>query len=85
MAKNAVPGGKRFSTLVPGGDVTDTDDRWDWVEHSDNGIIDAWNDLSNADRRTEVGATLYSRAVQFYYVPLDLSRYALKTEDDDVP
>ncbi|NNE92588.1 MAG: hypothetical protein HKN23_13155 [Verrucomicrobiales bacterium] len=84
LAKNAVPGGKSFSDLVAG-DVTDTDDRWKWVTDADQGILDAWNDLSNANRKTEVGATLYDRAAQFHYVWFGLSRYALKTEDDDVP
>jgi hypothetical protein len=85
LAENAVPGGKSFSVLVPSGDVTDTEDRWRWVVDTDQGILDAWNDLSITNRRSEVGATLYGRAEQFHYVWFGLSRYALRTEDDDVP
>lgn len=54
MAKNSIspiPGGKDFLDVVPGGDLTNFDDRWRWIETD---MLPKWLAFSPAERVTLV-------------------------------
>ncbi len=43
LSDSPVPGGKNFCDSVPGGDLTDFDDRWKWIVQE---MLRQWNQMS---------------------------------------
>ena len=73
LAQNPVLYGPSFSALEPGGDIGDTDTRWDWVSRTytsdvNTGIFPLWLHTSDTSRLYDVEQPLLTRALQFSYV-----------------
>jgi len=68
-AKNPVPGGETFQTVVPDGDLTLFAQRWQWIDHPDDGMIRLWGDMATADRTSHVAVPLVTRAKLFADAP----------------
>jgi hypothetical protein len=55
MSRSPIPGGKPFSEVVPGGDVTDFNDRWKWIEDD---MLPKYQQLTPAECSTLVNQPL---------------------------
>ncbi|MBK1883950.1 hypothetical protein JIN85_16140 [Luteolibacter pohnpeiensis] len=77
LAENVMkPDGERFTVAVPTGDLSDTDDRWKWIDDTaagtPNGIIGAWKAAGRAGQRALVSKTLRVDSERFTQVPAAL-------------
>lgn len=77
LAENVMkPNGDRFTVAVPGGDLSNTADRWRWIDDtaagSPNGIIGAWKAAGRAGQRALVSKTLRVDSERFTQVPAAL-------------
>jgi hypothetical protein len=67
------PNGDRFTVAVSSGDLSDTADRWKWIDDtptgSPNGIIGAWKAAGRSVQRTLVSKTLRIDSERFTLVP----------------
>lgn len=55
VAQSPIPGGKPFTEVVPGGDITNFVDRWKWI---DKDMLPAYQQLTPADRTTLINEPL---------------------------
>lgn len=100
LAENIMkPNGDRFTIAVPGGDLSDTADRWKWIDDgvadSPNGIIGAWKAAGKTRQRALVSGNLRADSERFTQVPAWLratvgvfpnERGGMQVNDDlDVP
>ncbi|NBB79542.1 MAG: hypothetical protein GVY36_08875 [Verrucomicrobia bacterium] len=65
MAENPIPGGNDFRDVVPGGDITDFVDRWEWIDDSSQGMWKLWTDFSIVQQRSYVEIQLKTRAEDY--------------------
>jgi hypothetical protein len=70
MAENPVPGGPKFSIVVPDGNLADFGDRWNWVTNETNGMWKLWTDADKPTRKGWVEIPLRTRADDYNRVPL---------------
>jgi hypothetical protein len=67
MTESPIPGGKPFSEVVPGGDVTKFQDRWQWIETD---MLPSYQQLTPDYRTTLINEPLEDLATrQFAAVP----------------
>jgi len=77
LAENVMkPNGDRFTVAAPGGDLSNTADRWKWIDDaatgSPNGIIGAWKAAGKVGQRALVSKTLRVDSARFSQVPAAL-------------
>ena len=70
MAENPVPGGPKFSIVVPDGNLADFGDRWNWVTNETNGMWKLSTDADKPTRKGWVEIPLRTRADDYNRVPL---------------
>lgn len=70
LAENPIPGGNDFRDVVPGGDITDFDDRWTWIDDSSQGMWKLWTDFSIVQQRGYVETSLTTRAADYAWLPV---------------
>jgi len=51
MTTSPLPGGSAFWSVVPGGDITDFNDRWKWITSD---MLPKWHDMSKANKQKAV-------------------------------
>jgi hypothetical protein len=51
MGTSPIPGGKSFCDVVPGGDLTNFDDRWKWISVD---MLPRWLSFSDKQRQRVV-------------------------------
>ena len=93
------PSGVAFTAAVPSGDLSDTSDRWTWIDDGEegtpNGIIGAWSATGRGGQRVLVGKTIKVDSLRFTLVPDEVllmggllpgQRVGMQVNDDlDVP
>jgi len=70
LAENPIPGGDDFRDVVPGGDITDFNDRWAWIDDSSQGMWKLWTDFSIIQQRSYVEKPLTTRAADYAWLPV---------------
>jgi hypothetical protein len=70
MAENPVPGGPDFTTVVPGGNLSNFTDRWTWITDDVNGMWKKWTGTDKPTRKGWVEILLRTRADDYNRVPL---------------
>jgi hypothetical protein len=66
MTQSPIPGGKPFTEVVPGGDVTKFQDRWQWIETD---MLPAYQQLSPDYRTTLINEPLEDLAARKFAAP----------------
>ena len=51
---NSVPGGPGFSQFMPGGDIANFADRWEWIADPTGGMLTRWSSLGHPARASSV-------------------------------
>jgi hypothetical protein len=70
MAENPIPGGDDFRDVVPGGDITDFDERWAWNDESSQGIWKLRTHISIVQQRAYVYTSQTTPPADFAKLPV---------------
>jgi hypothetical protein len=65
LAKNPVPNGPDFLTVVPSGNIADYDNRWTWITDSGDGMWPLWVGTDATTQKAWVITSLKNRAVGY--------------------
>ncbi len=70
MAENPILGGGSFQTIVPGGSLSNFNDRWTWITKPNAGMLGIWTSTAKATRKTWVEESLHSRCCRIHQKPV---------------